>query len=126
MNFDIYKNIHVAVLYVGEHSQMPEELDNWSISDIDSFYDNLDMWRPDGTTDLEALFSPSKAGIRQHVADCHSKNVGFAGNALVDDDFLSTIKAEYMKRGYSVMEIKGDGSSVYSVPEDSKVKIAWD
>lgn len=126
MDFDVFRNKRVAALYYGCYSNLPKGLGRWGISDLDAFYDNLDLWdAPEGSV-VDILFSPPIKGVKQHLANCSSCNVGVAGERL--GDIAEEVKREYMKRGYDVLEIKERDSDIkYSQCEfnDDEVRLIW-
>ena len=115
----------VAALYVGGFDDMPAELENWQISDIDAFLENLEIWDHRRQEPIDALFSIPIPGIRQHLANCHDLKVGFAGEALLNNDFVDDNRARYIAKGYDVMEVRAYGIEYTPAENTSGVRIDW-
>ena len=104
-----YTNTRLAVIYVGSFTELPPELSTLSVSDLDAFYNTLDMWCPEDAAPLKVLFSTPIPGIKQHLANYHDWHVVLAGEVLLNNDLVDGVKTEYLQRGYGILEIRADG-----------------
>jgi hypothetical protein len=126
MDFSIYRHKRTAVLFLGAYDTLPEGLVDWAISDLDAFFENLDMWADRGVPPIQALFSRPIVGLRQHLADRTSVNVGMAGVRLAEDrDLFSQVKQNYLENGYDVIELGPHRVDFTQRKLDNKVRVAF-
>ena len=115
MNF---KNKRVAILFLKEISNLPEEYKDWAIADFDAYLENLDLWAEND--DIDNFFSIPIPGLKQHLAETKKTHVGAAGKLLYKN--LESIKQEYLNRGYDVLEL--NEKMKYTQCTNEKVRIS--
>ena len=122
MDFSAYKNKRVAVLFLGEYANLPSGLASWAISDLDAYFDNLDMWTDPKSEFLATFFSQPIPGLRQHLGEYRQPNVGVAGTTL--SEMIGIIKKFYLEHGYDVIELSpGKVNNYTQCPQIGKVRI---
>ena len=124
IDFSIYRNKRTALLFKEAYDTLPEGLVDWVISDLDAFFENLDMWADPSLSPEQALFSNPIGGIRQHLANHTRANVGVAGIRLAEDQALfAKIKQIYLDHGYDVIILGPHTVHFIQHKPDNKVRI---
>lgn len=117
-------NRRVSAIYFGAYSDRPKEIFEWSISDVDAFFANIDIW-DSNSLGIKGLFSQPISGIKQHLANYKDLKVGVAGECLTNKDLANEIIKIYLEKGYDIVEIKAGEIKYTPAPNLHNVKINW-
>ena len=114
----MFQNKRVAILFLSGYANLPKSLANWAISDLDAFFDNLNVWTDSEADFLATFFSNPIPGLRQHLGNHQKSNVGVAGESLLEK--LEVIKSFYLGLGYDVVEMNGNKVMNYTQSRNKK------